>query len=139
MRERGGDIVLLAEKLFERIAGGKPFEASAMHIVESLAPFLAQHAWPGNVRELENVMERAAVLLGTSGAFDTSADIARAISDDEDVLAAPANKAEVLDLVQSRNRVRLLQVIGQCDGNLSLAAKQLGISRSTLWRRLKQT
>jgi transcriptional regulator, propionate catabolism operon regulatory protein len=142
LRERGGDIPLLAEKLLSRIAADKPLKVAAQQIVASLLPFLTRHTWPGNVRELENVMERAAVLLASSDT-DTpalaSADLARAIFDDEEVLAAPVSKAAVLDLVESRDRVRMLQVIGQCDGNLSAAARQLGISRSTLWRRLKGT
>jgi transcriptional regulator, propionate catabolism operon regulatory protein len=142
LRERGGDVALLAEMLLGRMASlsGKAFKVGVEQIVASLMPFLTRHTWPGNVRELENVMERAAVLLGASDAADTmaSTDLARAIFDDEEVLEAPSSgKAAVLDLVQSRDRVRLLQVIGQCDGNLSMAAKQLGISRSTLWRRLK--
>jgi transcriptional regulator, propionate catabolism operon regulatory protein len=153
LRERDDDIALLAKTLLSRIAAGTPLDARVPQIVASLLPFLNRHTWPGNVRELENVMERAAVLLGdgggTGGTGDTggaaplsNADLARAIFDDEEVLAAVAStgeKAAVLDLVESRDRVRMLQVIGQCDGNLSMAAKQLGISRSTLWRRLKAT
>ncbi|KNH08967.1 Propionate catabolism operon regulatory protein PrpR [Candidatus Burkholderia brachyanthoides] len=122
--------------------------SSAQRIVASLLPYLTRHTWPGNVRELENVMERAAVLLGAPDASSdgpsdiTDADLstlARAIFDDEEVLeaAASSGKAAVLDLVESRDRVRMLQVIGQCNGSLSMAAKQLGISRSTLWRQLK--
>jgi transcriptional regulator, propionate catabolism operon regulatory protein len=143
LRERGDDVALLAETLLTRLASGASFKKiSVEQIIASLMPFLMRHTWPGNVRELENVMERAAVLLGGSDAQNVgSADLARAIFDDEDVLAASASlssgKAAVLDLVASRDRVRMLQVIGQCDGNLSMAAKQLGISRSTLWRRLK--
>nr|WP_306805665.1 propionate catabolism operon regulatory protein PrpR [Caballeronia sp. BR00000012568055] len=143
LRERGGDVALLAETLLARLASGASFKkVSVEQIIASLMPFLMRHTWPGNVRELENVMERAAVLLGGSDAQDVgSADLARAIFDDEEVLTASASlssgKAAVLDLVESRDRVRMLQVIGQCDGNLSMAAKQLGISRSTLWRRLK--
>jgi transcriptional regulator, propionate catabolism operon regulatory protein len=140
LRERGGDIALLAERLLSRIAAERPLAADAARIVASLLPYLTRHTWPGNVRELENVMERAAVLLGGPDADDATV-LARAIFDDEEVLAASAShgKAAVLDLVESRERVRMLQVIGQCDGNLSMAAKQLGISRSTLWRRMKDS
>jgi transcriptional regulator with GAF, ATPase, and Fis domain len=58
LRERGGDVVLLAEAFLEKFSPGVTLSADAN---ESLL----QHTWPGNVRELKNVIERSSIVAGT--------------------------------------------------------------------------
>lgn len=117
---------------------------------------LLQHDWPGNVRELENVAERLAMILNEFGG-DALGDYAletivfpsmagkaktRWASDDSlGALSASADggaltvKSGTLDEMEQEI---LKTVYERCNGNLTAAAKQLGVSRSTIWRKLKR-
>ena len=87
-------------------------------------------AWPGNVRELENRLKRAVIM--ADGKLVTAADLD---------LAAPDRQADALNLRSAReaaDRKAIRHALARTEGNISSAAKLLGISRPTLYDLLKQ-
>ncbi|HEX3105524.1 MAG TPA: sigma-54 dependent transcriptional regulator [Terriglobales bacterium] len=134
LRERRSDIPTLAHWFLERYANGSnvPITASAMKC-------LLQYDWPGNVRELENCIERA-VALGEGKIIDV-ADLPPAV-----LSAAPATEmpsAPLQGLLSSNDledieRATILRVFEQVNGDKVVAGKMLGISRATLYRKLKR-
>ncbi|HEU5039319.1 MAG TPA: sigma 54-interacting transcriptional regulator, partial [Gemmatimonadales bacterium] len=128
LRERPGDVALLARTFVERIATGYGLPVPALD-ADALAALTA-YAWPGNVRELRNVLERAVVLsppgalvLGPleSGTAPTPAA--------GSLLPFPAPLQEVV-------RAAALAMLQLTAGNKSEAARRLGISRPRLQRLL---
>jgi len=100
---------------------------------------LLQYDWPGNVRELENCIERA-VALRNSDLLDTQ-DLPPALRDsrmsivsDDDDNGAPEVPTDLEDL----ERLTIQRVFQQVNGDKVLAGKMLGISRATLYRKLKR-
>jgi len=135
LRERGSDILLLAQHFVRRCAEGsgkvvRGFSTSA-------ASRLLTYPWPGNVRELENCVERAVTLT----LFDTI------MLDDlpETVLASarqapirtPDHVDELIPLAEV-DRQYILRVLALVGGNKSRAAAILGLDRRTLYRKLKR-
>ncbi|KQY85598.1 sigma-54 dependent transcriptional regulator [Pelomonas sp. Root1444] len=122
LRERGAaDIALLLRHYLAQFAK-RPVELAP----EALAR-LAAYRWPGNVRELRQACERATLL--ARGPVFTFADFG--LPD----LAAPAPAEQGLDLAR-REREAVQAALAQADGNISQAAKLLGVSRAALYRRL---
>ena len=89
---------------------------------------LLAHSWPGNVRELEHVIERAALLAPPSGEITPNDLMLRARTD-----AAPRLEEMTLEDVE---RLLIQKALDRYEGNVSHAAKALGLSRSALYRRL---
>ena len=86
------------------------------------------HTWPGNVRELENAVERALVV-GRNGEIGAG-HFALGVRPE-----APLNGPKTLEDVE---RVHIEKVVSECEGNLSRAARVLGIDRTTLYHKLKK-
>jgi two-component system, NtrC family, response regulator AtoC len=134
LRERRSDIPMLAHWFLERHANGAdvPITASAMKC-------LLQYDWPGNVRELENCIERA-VALGEGTIIDLG-DLPPAV-----LSAAPATQTPAAPLpgllssndLEDIERATILRVFEQVNGDKVVAGKMLGISRATLYRKLKR-
>jgi len=123
LRERDGDAMLIAHYLL------KKFNAEIGRNVKGFASdalaAMADHAWRGNVRELENRVKRAVVM--AEGASITAADLELAPAD------LPYG---TLDLREARARAErdvIQMAMAQSGGNLTRAAKLLGISRPTLY------
>jgi DNA-binding NtrC family response regulator len=126
LRERREDLAPLAEHFLHRYAARyrKPIaglEPEALAALES-------HAWPGNVRELDHTLERAVLM--ASGTMLGAADLG---------LRTPAGSAPRLeDLpLEEVERVLIRKALERHGGNVSNAAKALGLSRSALYRRLQ--
>jgi Nif-specific regulatory protein len=134
LRDRGDDIILLAEHFlreFSRRAGRRPpkFTAAARKRLES-------HTWPGNVRELRNLMERLAYL--SSGDRIEPEDLAF-------ILSPAAGTPSIIDAGLTLNDAThhfqenyIKQTIERARGNVSQAAKNLGVHRSNLYRKMRQ-
>lgn len=128
LSERNGDAVLLAKHFLSRFAREmnpsiKGFAASALTAID-------QWDWPGNVRELENRVKRAVIMAETK--FVTVDDLQFDIVDDDDRLLNLKAAREAAD------RKAIGRAIARTEGNISNAAKLLGISRPTLYDLLKQ-
>ncbi len=127
LRERREDIGALAEHFLRRYAARYRkalvgFEAEAVEALES-------HSWPGNVRELDHTLERA-VLLAQGGAI-------RGV--DLGLRPVPSASPRLEDLpLEEVERLLIRKALERHGGNVSQAAKALGLSRSALYRRLQQ-
>jgi DNA-binding NtrC family response regulator len=142
LRERAGDIPLLAAALLDRVAPDRPLALSR----DALAR-LHEHAFPGNVRELRNVLERAALL--TDGTTIERGHIERALSADAPLapasMAAPLTPGEAkamgpgaeMSLRDMELAALRAQVQGHQGSRAELASK-LGISERSLYRKLKE-
>jgi two-component system response regulator AtoC len=143
LRERRSDIPILAAFFLERLAPGRGVQLSG----EAMKALLV-YDWPGNVRELENCLERA-VALGDQRIIE--------VSDLPPVIVREEVQAEALDSGEFSRRVAELRatdlratdledieratierVFSQVKGDKALAGKMLGISRATLYRKLKR-
>jgi two-component system response regulator HydG len=135
LRERGGDILLLAHEAIKRFASdsGKPVEGPSPSAAEKL---MAYH-WPGNVRELHNCLERAVALTRHRKLVvdDLPAQIRRYRSW---LVAAPQEGGPELLPVDEVERRHILAVLRAMKGNRTAASRVLGVDRKTLYRKLKQ-
>lgn len=131
LRERREDIPLLAQHFLQKYAAR--FERPMRSIDPAAMKILMGHGYPGNVREIENIVERA-VALGDGESLRV-ADLPHEISGQDGASAPPAVSGGTLE---DAERGFILEAVKQCQGNLARAAKELGIGRTTLWRRLKR-
>lgn len=136
LRERQEDIPLLAEYFLRMYSERhrKHFEGFS----EQTIGYLLNYPWPGNIRELENAVERAATL--ADGPLIFPRDLPPELFErglpllpDARVQALPENLT--LEELEARYIRQVLQKEG---GNLSATARSLGISRSTLWRKVRK-
>ncbi|MFW7340020.1 propionate catabolism operon regulatory protein PrpR [Pollutimonas sp. H1-120] len=139
LREREGDLSLLARHLAEKIALRLNNRALADEgLIRAIVEASRGYRWPGNIRELENLIERTMVFRGLRN-------VGEGIGREALKEIAPELFAEGIETVAdslpasrlSIERERIRAALEQCAGNRGLAAEKLGISRSTLWRKLK--
>jgi len=132
LRERKADIPALVHWFSNRFAPGL-----AIQITQAAMRDMLQYEWPGNVRELENCIERA-VALGSQNVIDVHdlPPAIRLLSDDEEVTVAsePMNSTDLEEL----ERETIMRVFEQTKGDKALTGRMLGISRATLYRKLKR-
>ena len=134
LRERRSDIPMLTHWFLDRHAPD-----SSMQVTNSAMKCLLQYDWPGNVRELENCIERA-VALGdrkTIDLGDLPPTIASASPSAESAVDAITGAVSSTDL-EDIERATIERVFEQVKGDKALAGKMLGISRATLYRKLKR-
>ena len=135
LRARGGDVLLLAQAFLARHA------ARAGKRVRGLTPpaaaRLLAYSWPGNVRELENALERAVVLTTHEELIvEDLPEVVRSYQEGRLVLAADdPGQRPTLEEVERRY---VEQILAECQGNKTLAAKVLGLDRKTLYRKLER-
>jgi len=132
LRNRRNDIPLLARHFQRRFAAEhgddvSDFSSEAMRR-------LLDYPWPGNVRELENTIEHAVVL--SKGQRTEVAHLPSILSSD-DAFSLPAKRDSAGTMVDHEKKL-LIDVLKDCDWNKSKAALQLGISRSTLYGKIKK-
>lgn len=134
LRERPADIPLLAAHFLRRFRAeqGQPAEV----LSEDLLAALAAHAWPGNVRELRNTIE-AAVLMCPDGPLRPG-DLGLERWDQGDGAPAIAPSALGGDSLAESEEAQIGRVIALCGGNLTLAARRLGIAKSTLYAKMRR-
>jgi transcriptional regulator with GAF, ATPase, and Fis domain len=134
LRDRPEDILLLAEHFLAQFctqARRVPLKLSA-----EARRRLQSHSWPGNVRELRNLMERVAFLC--QGNRVESEDLAFILSPDQGSLIEPANDMPLEKATKEFQRGFIRQSIKRMQGNMSEAAKLIGVHRSNLYRKMRQ-
>jgi two-component system response regulator HydG len=134
LRERGGDVLTLAQAFLDRISnktGRKKLTLS-----RAVADKLLAYQWPGNVRELENCVERMAALARFEEiTIEDLPEKIRAYRSDRFVLAADyADEVMTMDELERRYIQRVMKIV---DGNKSRAADLLGLDRRTLYRKFE--
>jgi len=134
LRERRSDIPTLVHHFLNRFAPNEH-----LHVTPAAMKSLLQYDWPGNVRELENCIARA-VTLGDHRTIDV-ADLPPAIRTEQpqsfDTNSQDAASLSTTALAEME-RMTILRVFEQANGDKALAGKMLGISRATLYRKLKR-
>jgi DNA-binding NtrC family response regulator len=139
LRERKEDIPALVgyfvdkfnRKLDRQIAGVDP----------EVMELLLDHDWPGNIRELENLAERL-VLMAKGDQIvmgDVPAELIEAVEEKAQT-AAPDEKRSIKELIREKTgdieKQMIVKVLAECEGNISKAARQLGLSRRGLHLKL---
>ncbi|MDB5841881.1 MAG: propionate catabolism operon regulatory protein PrpR [Herminiimonas sp.] len=137
LRERREDLVPLMEWCLKNALaalGVRP-HANLHAEVVACAPLLSAYAWPGNVRELRNLMERVALFLAAEPLQALSPNFVLKVAPElggKTLMSGMPVPAQPAPLVESA-----AQVLARLGGDRGAAAAYLGISRTTLWRRLR--
>ena len=126
LRERREDILPLAGRFLA--AYSEKYRRCVSSISREAAGMLESHQWSGNVRELQNVIEKAVIL--SEGSSLRAEDLSL-----EKKAAAKTAPKQTLDEVEER---AIRDTMARCNGNLTMVAKELGISRPTLYSKLKK-
>ncbi len=130
LRKRGDDVILLA-KHFARIYAAKYLKPASDFEVRALEKLRSYH-YPGNVRELQYTIERAVIM--SEGERLQATDLI--FSPIESVKEAPVELQDFTLSTIEKNTI--LKVIEKHNGNISKAAKELGLTRTALYRRLSK-
>ena len=128
LRERGNDVTLLARHFLQRYS--RKYKKEIEGFSGDAQQLLKQYHWPGNVRELQHVIERA-VILSEAGELQYDDFMLRL------PVSASQDKEGKFNLEElEKNTIR--EVLRHCSGNMTQAAGLLGITRTSLYRRLEK-
>ncbi len=138
LRQRHGDVAAIAGELLRRALARHGVPGAHGRALSRVLPRLEPYGWPGNVRELENVLERVAVLFADGAISDAQLDLELATALPELFEEAPAAAPQpgLRATRQASELAEVERVVAECGGNLSEAARRLGVGRSTLYRKL---
>lgn len=140
LRERREDIQLLFDYFLERISCKLGYKFS---VEPEVIAYLHRYDWPGNVRELQNVVEHAACLaenkiitvdLLPEAIYAPALPMRKALPQLEETNFSRAKRKKIAGLTEKNRIISLLDKFG---GNVSRTAKELGISRSTLYKKMR--
>lgn len=126
LRDRAGDILPLAEIFLKKFA--EKYRRQTDAIAADAAQSLVSHAWSGNIRELQNVIEKAVIL--SEGKLLKQKDLS--------LNASARSLSSASQTLEEAEEKTIRDTMTRCNGNLSMVAKELGISRPTLYSKLKK-
>jgi two-component system response regulator HydG len=129
LRERQADVPLLVSEFINEFCLR---EKRALTLSEDVMDIFMSYQWPGNIRQLRNVIERAIVL--TKGRTISKNDLPLELLSYQRTMTAVT---EIKPLKQLELQA-INYALQECSGNKSEAAKKLGISRKTFYKRLKE-
>ena len=130
LNRRREDIPLLVEHFLKKYCDQNGLEPKT--ISANSLRLLMNYSWPGNVRELENVIERA-VLMSTGSAVNPEV---YPVETEEEENPMPLHQA-TREVTENVERQKIMEALQKAEGNRSRAARLLGISRATLYEKLK--
>lgn len=129
LRERTDDIPVLANHFLK--INSKKYKKSVKGINAAAIKKLTHYSWPGNVRELQHSIERAVIM--------SDSDI---LSPDDFILSPPRKKQGEMDFdtfnLEEIEKQIILKVLKQNQGNITQAASELGLTRTSLYRRMEK-
>lgn len=129
LRERTGDLPLLANHFLKQYS--KKYKKQIKKISSEAISKLNQHSWPGNVRELQHAIERAVIMCDS----DT-------LEADDFILSSAGKQKEEIELetydLDTIEMNVIKKVLKQNQGNITKAASQLGLTRTSLYRRMEK-
>lgn len=128
LRKRPEDIIPLAHLFIERFS--KKYGRSGMRLTSTAEQKLQQHYWKGNIRELEHCIEKAIIVCDTQ---QISSELFQ-LKQQPGCALSPSSVTTLEDM-ESR---MIRQALTSCNGNLSAVASQLGITRQTLYNKMKK-
>ena len=129
MRERKEDIRPLAELFIERFA--KQYDKGPLTLSEDAKQKLKEHPWYGNIRELEHAIEKAVIISDSGVLTDAHFHFPKKS-------LSPAAEESVVETLEDMELVMIRKAIDKHGGNLSAVASQLGITRQTLYNKMKK-
>lgn len=126
LRERGDDIELLANFFLKGFEN--KYHKASLHINQQAINKLKKYSWPGNIRELQHTIEKAVILAETN-----------TLKQDDFVFRSPGRKIQgAPQSIEEMERDLIEDALDRQNGNLTAAANQLGISRQTLYNKIKR-
>jgi DNA-binding NtrC family response regulator len=128
LREREDDILLLANNFMQEYA--RQYEKSGIVLSQAACDKLMHYHWPGNVRELRHTMEKA-VIMDESGTLQPEDFVFRLAEESEEDLFGSLN-------LESIERLTIQKALKLSSGNVSQAARELGITRKTLYSKMEK-
>lgn len=129
LSERSGDPILLAKHFLNRFS--KEFNPSVKGFAPDALKRIDEWKWPGNVRELENRVKRSVIMAEGKTVHADDLDLPLEEQEEDDVLNIKAAREQI-------DRKVIRRALARSEGNISTAAKILGVSRPTLYDLLKQ-
>ena len=128
LRERGNDIIILAEFFLNKYS--HKYNKPGLKINHETYEKLMKYSWPGNIRELQHTVEKAVILCDTS-----------VIKPDDLYLkqSSVAIQGSSFTTLEEMEKMMIQEAIERHKGNVTAAAEQLGVTRQTLYNRLKNT
>ncbi|MDR2431437.1 MAG: sigma-54 dependent transcriptional regulator [Candidatus Margulisbacteria bacterium] len=138
LRERGEDIILLAEYfLREETLNGKK---QVTGFSEQAKASMLNYSWPGNIRELENIVKRAYLLCGGQTIEHTDLLFGNLLGTPKNSApqdAVPSYAGSGGQTLAEIEKEIIQKRIGECAGNISRAARSLGVTRATVYKKLR--
>lgn len=135
LRERKEDILPLAKRFLEQYA--RQYGRQVQAFSPEAARRLLEHPWYGNIRELQHTVEKAVILSDSDELRGDMLQLASTASGPEPV-AGNAEAEVPFHTLDEMERSMVKRAIDQCEGNLSQAAAMLGITRQTLYNKMKR-
>ncbi|HSD39658.1 MAG TPA: propionate catabolism operon regulatory protein PrpR [Rhodocyclaceae bacterium] len=137
LRERTADLPGLIATIVARRHKRSGLQAPEETLLKRFLAAAQGYAWPGNVRELENMIER---LMAVSASSTEDGPLIELLFPEFTVRhSEPAAGEALRDVVREAQRNRLEAALREASGNMQRAAMALGISRTTLWRRMRES
>jgi DNA-binding NtrC family response regulator len=143
LRQRPTDIPVLARHFVERLA--QRYHKEGLLLSTPALERLQAYSWPGNIRQLEHALEKAVILCDEEcigpryfEGITAEAGASPAGSSPAGPTSAAAADAPKVSTLEEMERRMIQQAIEQCRGNLSAVAAQLGITRQTLYNKMKR-
>jgi DNA-binding NtrC family response regulator len=127
LRDRGNDTIILAEFFLKKYAF--KYNKPGLKINQQALDKLLKYSWPGNIRELQHTIEKAVILSETS------------ILKPEDLHLRQSNYSDInnsFNTLDEMEKLMIQQALEKNNGNFTAAAEQLGITRQTLYNRIKK-
>ena len=134
LRERGDDVLLLAEHFVQKNGASR---GVALRLSPVSKAALRDYRWPGNVRELEHVIARAALLCEGEEIVDLALPRAAVAAAGVSPAAPPASDGTILTLKEVERRA-IIAALQSCGGDKAKTARALDISRTALYEKLKR-
>jgi transcriptional regulator with PAS, ATPase and Fis domain len=128
LRDRGNDIFTLAEFFLKKYTN--KYNKPNLKINQQAHEKLLRYAWPGNIRELQHTIEKAVILSESN------------IIKPEDLYlrtGSPVNINSSVSTLEEMEKQMIKQALEKNNGNFTAAAEQLGITRQTLYNRIKRS
>jgi DNA-binding NtrC family response regulator len=130
LRDRFEDIPLLANHFLKHYA--EKYEKNLTKISDSAMTRMHKHSWPGNIRELQHAIERAVILSNGSILQPEDFNLAASSSKEDGQLSLEQYNLEEVE------KLLIRKVLKKYNGNITQAASELGLTRSSLYRRLEK-
>jgi DNA-binding NtrC family response regulator len=125
LRQRGDDIMLLAEHFTQRFAG--KYDKPGLRIGQGVIEYLKSHSWPGNIRELEHAVENAVIMCESRMLSPADFNLRFRVSPGEESLNLETVEKRTIEKALLKHR-----------GKYTKACSELGISRTTLYHKIKK-